>query len=209
MPELGELPWIDAREWHPVGRSIYCNLYFLALLDLQLIRYVCSRVKGSKHLQIVIQVDPGKPGSEVSKGEETTSQRKNLPIECAQGDQPVRCPNPGFCVHQSSAVPFGGGVFVVACCVSVCGEAWWDVEMWCDVVTSGEMWYLPRKVLQPYCKVLISTTKYYSALQTTTKHHSVLQSATPYRKLLQSITLYYKEVLCTRKYFSVVQSTTK
>ena len=90
------------------------NLYFLALLGLQLIRYVCSRVKGSKHLQIVIQVDPGKPGSEVSKGEKTTSQRKNLPIECAQGDQPVRCPNRGFCVHQSSAVPFGGGVFVVA-----------------------------------------------------------------------------------------------
>ena len=39
-----------------------------------------------------IQVEPGKPGAEVSK-KKTISQRKNLPIECAQGDQPLRCPN--------------------------------------------------------------------------------------------------------------------
>ena len=26
-------------------------------------------------------------------GKKTISQRKNLPIECAQGDQPLRCPN--------------------------------------------------------------------------------------------------------------------
>ena len=39
-----------------------------------------------------IQVEPGKPGAEVSK-KKTISQRKNLPIECAQGDQRLRCPN--------------------------------------------------------------------------------------------------------------------
>ena len=44
----------------------------------------------------------------------TLNQRKNLPIECAQGDQPVLCPNRGVCVHQSSAVPNDGGVFVAA-----------------------------------------------------------------------------------------------
>ena len=38
------------------------------------------------------QVEPGKPGAEVSK-KKTISQRKNLPIECAQGDQRLRCPN--------------------------------------------------------------------------------------------------------------------
>ena len=42
-----------------------------------------------------IQVEPGKPGAEVSK-KKTISQRKNLPIECAQGDQPLRCPNRVF-----------------------------------------------------------------------------------------------------------------
>ena len=45
------------------------------------------------------------------------SQRTNLPIVCAQGGQPVRCPNRVFCVHQPSAVPSGGGVLVVAGCV--------------------------------------------------------------------------------------------
>ena len=39
-----------------------------------------------------LQVEPGKPGAEVSK-KKTISQRKNLPIECAQGDQRLRCPN--------------------------------------------------------------------------------------------------------------------
>ena len=37
---------------------------------------------------IDLQVEPGKPGAEVSK-KKAISQRKNLPIECAQGDQPL------------------------------------------------------------------------------------------------------------------------
>ncbi len=44
-----------------------------------------------KHV-LSIQVEPGKPGAEVSK-KKNISQRKYLPIECAQGDQPLRCPN--------------------------------------------------------------------------------------------------------------------
>ena len=39
-----------------------------------------------------IQVELGKPGAEVSK-KKTISQRKKLPIERAQGDQRLRCPN--------------------------------------------------------------------------------------------------------------------
>lgn len=62
----------------------------------------------------LIQVEPGKPGVEVSNGKKTMSQRKTLPVERAQGDQPVQRPNGGLCVHQSSTVPSGGGVFVVA-----------------------------------------------------------------------------------------------
>ena len=34
------------------------------------------------------------------------SQRKNLPIECAQGDRPARCPNHFFAVNEPSAVPW-------------------------------------------------------------------------------------------------------
>ena len=48
--------------------------------------------KFARNQQDILQVEPGKPGAEVSK-KKTISQRKNLPIECAQGDQPLRCPN--------------------------------------------------------------------------------------------------------------------
>ena len=59
-----------------------------------------------------IQVDPGKPGAEVSKkGKNYTPKKENVPIECAYGDQPMRCPNRDFCVHQPSAVRLVVGVF--------------------------------------------------------------------------------------------------
>ena len=54
-----------------------------------------------------------------------------MPVECAQGDQPVRCPNRVFCVHQPSAVPSGGSVLVVAGCVSVVCRWWWCNVRWC------------------------------------------------------------------------------
>ena len=50
---------------------------------------------GSLAKNHIFQVEPGKPGAEVSK-KKTISQRKNSPIECAQGDQPLRCPNGVF-----------------------------------------------------------------------------------------------------------------
>ena len=54
-----------------------------------------ARTHGEPKVRYSIQVEPGKPGAEVSK-KKTISQRKNLPIECAQGDQPLRCPNRVF-----------------------------------------------------------------------------------------------------------------
>ena len=103
--------------------------------------------------------------------------------------------------------------------------------MWCDVVTSVEMWCLPRKMLQPYhkvlqysYKVLHSITKYYSILQSATVHWGVLLRirkyykfllilrATKYYSVLQSITkyytVYYKVLLGTTKYYEVLQSAT-
>ena len=89
----------------------------------------------------------------MSKGNKTIRQRKNLPIDCVQGDQPLRCPNRDFLCAPASLRPFplvvaflwwlvalpwcvGGGD--VRNHVMWCGEAWWDVEMW-YVVTYGEM----------------------------------------------------------------------
>ena len=48
-----------------------------------------SRGPSNPSKKMAIQVEPGKPGAEVSK-KKTISQRKNLPIEFAQGDQPRR-----------------------------------------------------------------------------------------------------------------------
>ena len=55
----------------------------------------------------MIQVVPGRAGDGSFGGKRATNQRKNLPIECAQGDQPVRCPNRVFC--GTSLQPFHGG----------------------------------------------------------------------------------------------------
>ena len=102
-----------------------------------------------------IQVEPGKPGAEVSK-KKTIGQRKNLPIECAHGDQPLRCPNWVF--EWTSLQPFHGGdvvtCFDVVGCrvrwsnVVGCGVTWGEVMwlvarchvMWCDVVSCHLMW---------------------------------------------------------------------
>ena len=61
----------------------------------QIIDYFQAQTLIHAHNYNCVQVEPGKPGAEVSK-KKTISQRKNLPIECAQGDQPLRCPNRVF-----------------------------------------------------------------------------------------------------------------
>ena len=48
----------------------------------------------------------GQAGGGSFKEKKTISQRKNLPIECAQGDRPARCPNHFFAVNLPSAVPW-------------------------------------------------------------------------------------------------------
>ena len=69
-----------------------------------------------------------------SRGEKSINQRKNLPVECAQGDEPERCPNRDFCVNQPSTVPwwwrFGGGWLCFRGVSDVmCGDVVRDV-MW-------------------------------------------------------------------------------
>ena len=108
-----------------------------------------------------LQVEPGKPGAEVSK-KKTISQRKNLPIECAQGDQPLRCPNRVFWVNEPSAVPWwwygdlfwcgwlpgeirnfvvgcemtrGKGMWLVARCHVMSCDVIWCVFILCDAIS--------------------------------------------------------------------------
>ena len=72
------------------------------------------------------------------------SQRKNLLIQFVHGHQSVRCPNRAFCVHQPSAVPSVGGVFVVAGCVCAVCWRWWCDVMWCDVMWYDVTWLAAR-----------------------------------------------------------------
>ena len=61
---------------------------------------------------------PDKPGGSLRGG------RENLPVECPQGRQLVRCPNQICCVHQPldvlpAGVSLGGDVLVAASFVAV------------------------------------------------------------------------------------------
>ena len=53
----------------------------------------------------------------------TIWRRKNLLIECAQGDRPARCPSHFFAVNEPSAVPW-----------------WWCDLFWCHEVACGVRW---------------------------------------------------------------------
>ena len=71
------------------------------------------------------------------RGKRTINERKDLPIECAQGDEAVWCPDRFFCSHQPSAIPFGGGWLCSWCFGGgdvVLAVMWlaarWDEVMW-------------------------------------------------------------------------------
>ena len=59
-----------------------------------------------------------------SSSRASRGQRKNLPIQCAQGDRPARCPNHFFAVNEPSAVPW-----------------WWSCDLfWCHEVACAVRW---------------------------------------------------------------------
>ena len=90
----------------------------------------------------LIQVVRGRAGAQVSEGK-IINQRKNLPIECAQGDQP---PNRVFCVKEPSAVPWWRCTVVrwpvliheVGCRVR------WKNVVGCEVTWGEVMWLVAR-----------------------------------------------------------------
>ena len=84
------------------------------------------------------QYCPDKPGAEVSK-KKTISQRKNLPIECAEGDRPARCPNHFFVLNEASAVPWWLSVAGLGHVMVTSFDAiWWLVlcyVTWCNAMS--------------------------------------------------------------------------
>ena len=59
-----------------------------------------------ENIPIYIPVVPGQAGGGSFQKEKNYIAQKNLPIECAQGDGPARCPNHFFAVNEPSAVPW-------------------------------------------------------------------------------------------------------
>ena len=144
------------------------------------------------------------------------SQRKNLPIECAQGDRPARCPfhahDPRVWVdarHQITAtVPNHRTVRAATKrhlqsmrqqhatgCYSVLQSTTPNRDL-CYSVLCCKVLLRYYSVLQSTTPVLLRTTKYYSS---TTKYYS---STSLYYKVLLK---YYSVLL---QYYSVLQSTT-
>ena len=68
--------------------------------------------------------------------------KKTLPIECAQGDQPVRCPNRVFCVNEPSAAPWWWcGLFW---CHEVGCRVEWSNVVGCEVTSGEVVWLVAR-----------------------------------------------------------------
>ena len=98
-----------------IGETARCAMGFRELLLV-----LCSYRPGTQHSGdpkggivchlymfvhcMVYSTISSRPGAEVSGGRKPISQRKNLPIECVLGHQPVRCSNRTFGVRLSSAV---------------------------------------------------------------------------------------------------------
>ena len=89
------------------------NLYGLSTIHK--LPYRNQKWDGKITEEDIIDYDHGRTGyttsAQTSRGRKfqrkrIISQRKNLPIECAEGDRPARCPNHFFAVNEPSAVPW-------------------------------------------------------------------------------------------------------
>ena len=129
-----------------------------------------------------------------------------MPIECAQGDRPARCPNHFSAVNEPSAVPWWWCFVLwseVFWCLDVCcGVRSCDGHViWCDVmacVVSCHVMQCDVMVMSCTTPVLLCTTKYYSNTTPYYKYYSVLPCATKY---YSSTTLYYSS---TTLYYSSI-----
>ena len=135
-----------------------------------------------------------------------------MPIECAQGDRPARCPNHFFAVNEPSAVPWWW-CDLFWCHEVACGVRWSNVlgceVTWVELLWLVATWHVMLCHLMCWSCHLVRCAGHVMSLD-------VLQSTTPV--LLQTYsntTLYYKVLLqyysdyqVLRQYYSVLQSTT-
>ena len=99
--------------------------------------------RGMAYIYIFIDTSrAGQAGGGSFQKKTPISQRKNLPIECAQGDQPLRCPNRVFWVNEPSAVPWWW-----------CGDLFWcgwlpgeirNFVVGCEMTRGEGMWLVAR-----------------------------------------------------------------
>ena len=213
--------------------------YYILLWCIQICSYIIhllhKQLKCNKVYSIIfyhydnilinwIPVVPGQAGGGSFQKEKNYKHRKNLPIECAHGDRPARCPNHFFAVNEPSALPWWW-------CFVLWSEVFWCLDVcsrvrscdghvtWCDVmacVVSCHVKQCDVVVMSCSTPVLVCTTKYYSSTTHTTpyykyysvllQYYAVLQSTTPVltctTKYCSSTNLYYKVLLCTTKYYS-------
>ena len=142
----------------------------------------------------------------------STSQRKNLPIECAQGDRPARCPNHFFAVNKPSAVPWWW-CDLFWCHEVACGVRWSTV-LGCEVTWGELLWFIGHvmscHLMRWSCHLMrcdcLCCVMSRDAMRCHVMRAHVNSSATPYYKVLlqycsvlQSTT---PVLLCTTKYYS-------
>ena len=133
-----------------------------------------------------------------------------MPIECAQGDRPARCPNHFFAVNEPSAVPCWW-------CFVLWSEVFWCLDVCCGVRSCDGhvIWCDVMAVLRhvTWCNAMswwwAVLLQYYSLLQSTTP---ILLRTTKTTLYYSSTTLYYKVLLkyysVLLQYYLVLQSTT-
>ena len=160
-----------------------------------------------------LPVVPGQAGGGSFQKEKNYIAQKNLPIECAQGDRPARCPNHFFAVNEPSAVPWWWCFVlwneVFWCLYVCCGVRSCDGHViWCDVmacVVSCHVMQCDVMVMRCTTPVLLCTTKYYSNPTPYYKYYSVLLQYYPVLQSTTPILLCTTPVLpCTTKYYSSI-----
>ena len=172
----------------------------------------------------LIQVEPGKPWAEVSKGKKPISQTKNLPIDCPQRDQQADevmwlvahvmwCHViMSFDVMCFLVLRYVTWCNAMSCDLRSCDElssvatwcdamGWHLMSLWCDVA-GCDVTLCGSKSL---CDVATWKIIWWSVLQSTTRYYAILQNTTLYYTLLQNTTQYYKALLQTTRYYKVLQ----
>ena len=140
----------------------------------------------------LIEVEPGKPWAEVSKGKKYKP-NKNFAyrLSCVALCHVMQCDVMWsalmwwavICCDAMRCNGMASHGFVMRCGWLRCHVVWFQVTLWCGDLDDN---------------LAIHTTKHYTVLRHTTKYYSVLHTTT-------NTTQYYKALLRTTRYYKVLQ----